>query len=90
MWHLQKNKLLNGDLQSFIMQDVKNLLPSYAHKISRGITDVAGLVSNLFGGKKRKKIVHTSKPPIEVQSGGAVFTTMPVVRPMIGHGVIRF
>lgn len=96
---LTANGLNSAETKKFVLQDIKALLPETARSIGGAVTDIAGAISMLFGGKKRKKIVHTSKPPIPVQSGGALmakpdnkpkFTNMPVVKPQIGIGVCRF
>ena len=67
------------EIRKFVKQDIEKLLPETAQKIGAGITGLAGFFNILFGGKKkRKKVIHQSKPPIKVE------------QPMIGNGVVRF
>ena len=78
---LTANGINTPELRKFINQDIEQLLTPLAKDIGQVVTDVAGTVTQLTGGKDRS-LVFPSK-----------FSTMPVIKPakeMIGYGVVRF
>jgi hypothetical protein len=77
---LNASNLNSPTIRKFVLQDIQKLLPESVKEIGSVITDVAGAFSNLFGGKKRKLVGGSMKPPMHIEQ--------PAV--MIGKGVCRF
>lgn len=76
---LTANGLNSPEITKFVVQDVEKLLTPLAKDVGQVVTDIAGTVTNLTGGRMQRNIVLPTK-----------FTTMPIERPMIGMGKVRF
>jgi hypothetical protein len=77
---LNASNLNSPTIRKFVLQDIQKLLPDTVKSIGGVVTDIAGALSNLFGGKKRKLVGGSMKPPMHIER--------PAV--MIGKGVCRF
>ena len=49
---LQSNGLYNKQLNEFVLQDTKDLVPSFIANLSEGITDIAGIFDRIYRGGK--------------------------------------
>jgi len=61
---LKGSNLFTDNLDVFINQETKNLLPKTSKYIARATTDLASIAENLFKGGKKKKVRFSNKNPL--------------------------